>query len=286
MDLERTTLPTRGVIQKAPVGTVYFYRRLLFVWPEPFGIAYVKVAPNAWQRSEGRGVEAEELLAGVQARTNSQSHSDAAVAKKLVASEVDADEGEPHHGLFRGEIVIARRLAKARAKEEAAITKREAEIAAHDPKRCDSATHVGRLTALLEEIDVLAAERNPEYETRRGATKQQLASLRRAAGVALPKDLVALYSWSNGNPFVSLLTTDDVIGQQDFQELRGDELPIIEIGDGDFYVYIAKGRERGILRTYFNDDAERGPGFASLVEWAEHVKAKLAPPTKKRAKRR
>jgi len=274
--LERVDLPKRAAFASAPTGTVYFYRRLLFVWPEPFGHVFLKLGPNAWTTSSGKGLDADALVAHLR-ELEIETLTDAQIAKKLVASEVDADKGEDHHGLFRGVFALDAHWKKKVGAEQVAREKREADIARHDPKRCDGKAHVEQLRALLVGLEYTLAQRDPAYVARKGATKAQLAELKRLVGVALPKDLSALFAWSDGHPSLQMTSIREVPDVLDMPGLAKDELPLFEIGDGDFIVYVTRGPERGRLRTYYNDAEQREPAFDSLVEWAESKVPKEKP---------
>lgn len=106
--------PRADAAAKKPVGTVYYWKQLLFGQPQPWCIAWVKAAPNIWLKGMGRPGPAE-AIADLQGTIDKRRppadwewlKDDRSVVIEALASHgVTADGSAPHVGLHEGAITI------------------------------------------------------------------------------------------------------------------------------------------------------------------------------------
>ena len=146
------------------------------------------------------------------------------------------------------------------------------------------------LKQILKEIDEL----RPEFGFSGPATTEDLEyfsnKVNEIAGILLPEPLAIWFGWHNGQS-----TTDSLLPEENWNLLNiedslqawnyfldphneflepyeRDWLPLLSNGSSDYLVYDLK---TGSLILYWHDDPERSIEYASLSEWALHVKKGL-----------
>ena len=147
------------------------------------------------------------------------------------------------------------------------------------------------LNQILKEIDEL----RPEFGFSDPATTEDLDyfsnKVNEIAGILLPEPLAIWFGWHNGQS-----TTDSLLPEENWNLLNIEEslqawnyfldphneflepyerdwLPLLSNGSSDYLVYDLK---TGSLILYWHDDPERSIEYASLSEWALHVKKGLS----------
>lgn len=170
------------------------------------------------------------------------------------------------------------------------------------PSHPSAQKDISAMSNLLTHIETALQTHYPDIyaSLTPGANEAELQRLKAACfdGADIPEDLIALYTWHNGqagngslNPEDNrtFIAIDEVISSWEFlndpmEDIYGpiskDWIPITYNGAGDHLMYVARGEHAGALIGYWHDDVDRDVEYSSLTAWLEAILTAAQTPPK------